>query len=128
MKVSVPGVLQVRRYRTPDHFLADGIYDTLTGIPDAPTLVDPNDPTRQKAIPPATPHEDLLIPIFKAGRLVYAPPTIEASRTRTQSQLKMLHPTIKRFLNPHTYPVGLEHSLHELRTKLILKARGLANT
>jgi nicotinate phosphoribosyltransferase len=128
IKVSVPGVLQVRRYRTPEHFLADGIYDTLTGIGDAPTLVDPNDATRQKAVPPATPHEDLLVPIFKAGELVYAAPTIEQSRKRTQDQLAMLHPTIKRFLNPHEYPVGLEQGLHELRTKLILKARGVGST
>ena len=27
---------------------------------------------------------------------------------------------VKRFDNPHTYPVGLETRLHELRTRLIL--------
>jgi nicotinate phosphoribosyltransferase len=37
----------------------------------------------------------------------------------------MFHSGIKRFLNPHQYPVGLESRLHELKTKLIFQARGL---
>jgi nicotinate phosphoribosyltransferase len=39
--------------------------------------------------------------------------------------MKMLDPSVRRFLNTHTYPVGIELGLHELRTRLILKARGL---
>ena len=39
----------------------------------------------------------------------------------------MLDPSVKRFLTPHRYPVGVEQSLHDLRTRLILKARGLDN-
>ena len=30
------------------------------------------------------------------------------------------------FINPHQYPVGLESGLHELKTELILQARGEA--
>jgi hypothetical protein len=29
-------------------------------------------------------------------------------------------------VNPHQYPVGLERSLHDLKTKLVLEARGVA--
>jgi nicotinate phosphoribosyltransferase len=43
---------------------------------------------------------------------------------RTREQLSKVHPGIKRFVNPHQYPVGLERRLHELRTELILRARG----
>jgi nicotinate phosphoribosyltransferase len=57
--------------------------------------------------------------------VVYEPPPLEETRRRTQSQLGCLHPTIKRLINPHEYPVGLERSLHELKTRLILEARGL---
>ena len=31
---------------------------------------------------------------------------------------------VKRFVNPHQYPVGLEQSLYDLRTELILRVRG----
>jgi nicotinate phosphoribosyltransferase len=36
----------------------------------------------------------------------------------------MLHPGIKRFVNPHQYAAGLELGLHDLKTQLVLKARG----
>ncbi len=57
-KVSNPGVLQVRRYRRADEYVADAIYDLELGA-DVPqwgggdgacTIVDPMDPTRRKAI------------------------------------------------------------------------------
>ena len=38
----------------------------------------------------------------------------------------MLHAGIKRFVNPHGYPAGLERSLYERRQELILGARGVA--
>jgi nicotinate phosphoribosyltransferase len=43
-----------------------------------------------------------------------------------QSQLDLFHPGVKRFVNPHAYPVGLELSLHDLKQQLILHARGEA--
>ena len=68
-KVSIPGILQVRRYRSGKGFIADAIYDTLTGIDgDAITIVDPLDMTRRKTVRAAMPHEDLLVPIFRAGK------------------------------------------------------------
>jgi nicotinate phosphoribosyltransferase len=36
----------------------------------------------------------------------------------------MLHPGVKRFDNPHAYPAGLELTLHDFKTGLILKAKG----
>jgi nicotinate phosphoribosyltransferase len=124
-KVSIPGILQVRRY-SDGHFLADAIYDTLLGLPDrGVTVVDPADMTRRKIVPPESPYLDLLVPIFQAGRPVYDPPPLEQIRDHAQEQLKELHPTIRRFTNPHEYPAGLEQSLFDLRTDLILQARNL---
>jgi nicotinate phosphoribosyltransferase len=34
---------------------------------------------------------------------------------------------VKRFVNPHQYPVGLERGLHELKTRLVLAARGVGD-
>ena len=55
--------------------------------------------------------------------------TISADiRERAQKQLKMFHSGIKRMLNPHQYPVGLEKKLFELKNLLIAKARGTDGT
>jgi nicotinate phosphoribosyltransferase len=57
--------------------------------------------------------------------LVYQSPNIAELRKKTQEQLVGFHDGIKRFLNPHEYPVGLEAGLNQLKTELILKARGI---
>ncbi len=123
-KISNPGIHQVRRFRSETEFIADGIYDVECGAPANFTVVDPLDPTRRKHLPPGTAFEDLLIPVFKQGRQVYQSPPLAEIRQRTQTQLARFHPGVKRFVNPHQYPVGLELGLHDLKTKLVLRARG----
>jgi nicotinate phosphoribosyltransferase len=125
-KISIPGLLQVRRFVSQGEFVADAIFDTDLGIIDGCTIIDPMDLTRRKTLGAHMDHEDLLVPILRGNQLVYAPPPIEASRRRTAEQLAMFHAGIKRFVNPHRYPVGLESRLFELRTDLTLKARGVA--
>jgi nicotinate phosphoribosyltransferase len=126
VKISVPGVLQVRRYVQQGEAIGDAIYDEPTGIGDGTTIIDPMDMTRRKVIPPATAYDDLLVPVFRKGKLVYDMPAIDAVRARTQDQLTLFHGGVKRFVNPHQYPVGLERRLFDLRTELILKARGIS--
>ena len=123
IKVSNPGVQQVRRMMRAGEFVADVIYDEELGIADGCTLVDPMDPTRQKLVPKGTSGEDLLVPIFESGRRVYDPPELPATRARTIAQLAGFNAGVKRLANPHQYPVGLERKLHDLKTELVLKAR-----
>jgi nicotinate phosphoribosyltransferase len=123
-KVTNPGVLQVRRFRADNEFLGDAIYDETRPLSKPITIVDPSDVTRRKHFSPETKYEDLLVPIFRRGKLVYALPSLESIRARAQRQLAMLHPGIKRFDNPHEYPAGLELGLHEFKTELILRAKG----
>jgi nicotinate phosphoribosyltransferase len=122
-KTTVPGRLQVRRYRTEAGFLADAIWDEGLGIPAPAVIVDPLDPTRRRELPAGTPSQDLLVPIFRGGRQVYVPPPLAESRERTLAQLAGFHAGVKRFVNPHLYPVGLERGLADLRTRLVLEAR-----
>jgi nicotinate phosphoribosyltransferase len=124
-KTSNPGVQQVRRFSGPSGLLADVIFDEDAGLTEAPVVVDPLDPTRRKRVPEGTPFEDLLVPVVRAGRPVYAPPPLEATRARARDEVARLHPGITRFVNPHQYPVGLSLELHELKTRLVLEARGL---
>ena len=124
IKTSVPGILQVRRYRGGAEAVADVIYE-LGAPPEGPvTMVDPLDPTRRRSIPDDTSSEDLLLPIFRAGRRVYDPPPLTSVRERVSSELSRFHAGVKRFVNPHRYPVGLERALHDLRTRLIVEASG----
>jgi nicotinate phosphoribosyltransferase len=126
-KVSIPGVLQVRRFRNPSgEFAGDAIYNEPSGISDAPTIVDPMDVTRRKTFSSATTFDDLLVPVFRTGKLVHSTPQLDDVRRRLRDQLAGFHGGVKRFVNPHQYPVGLEKRLHDLRMDLILKARGHA--
>lgn len=124
-KTTNPGILQVRRFSINGHCLADAIYDEKLGISDNCTIIDPLDMTHQRKISSGTQYRDLLEPIFRNGKLVYSLPPISESRLKTLHELKQFHKTILRFLNPHIYPVGLEKHLFDLKTKLILIARGI---
>jgi nicotinate phosphoribosyltransferase len=122
-KITTPGHLQVRRFRSATEFIGDAIYDEAGALPTEFVIVDPVDGTRRKRFRPGTSSEDLLVPVLRSGEAVHELPDIETIRARAQQQLAMLHPGIKRFENPHEYPAGLELSLHELKTRLILRAR-----
>lgn len=124
-KVSTPGLQQVRRFYRDGAFLGDMIFDLDGPAENSRAIVDRTDVTRRKHIVEDATHEDLLIPLFRAGRLVYEQPPIAAIRQRAQAQLASLHEGHKRFLNPHEYPVGLSLGLHELRAQLMFAARGL---
>ena len=126
-KTSTPGIQQVRRFRDERDFVADMIFDEeqtareLAG--GSTTMIDPLDFTKRRRFDAGQPFDDLLVPVFRGGVQVYDSPDIHATRARVQDQLASLHPGVKRFINPHTYPVGLEKSLHELKTELTLKLR-----
>jgi nicotinate phosphoribosyltransferase len=130
IKISNPGVLQVRRYSRGRQAIGDMIFDEGHPSADGAVMVDPLDMTRRKAFsndPQGSEnitHENLLLPIFRGGKRVYECPALAASRARVAEQLAAFHDGVKRFVNPHKYPVGLELRLHEQKTKLILKARG----
>jgi nicotinate phosphoribosyltransferase len=125
IKVSNPGIQQVRRFHLGNEFIGDMIYNEGVPMKSDRVIVDPINMSRSKKMPADATTEDLLIPIFKQGKSVYQSPQIADLRKRTQDQLAGFHDGIKRFLNPHEYPVGLEAGLHQLKTELILKARGI---
>ena len=123
-KTSIPGILQVRRFRGPDGiFIADAIYDQPTGIATPCLIVDPTDSARRKQIAEGASGDDLLVPVFRNGTSVYAMPELQEVQNRAKEQLAGLHPTIKRFVNPHRYPAGLENRLFELRADMIASVR-----
>jgi nicotinate phosphoribosyltransferase len=128
IKISTPGIQQVRRYSDAKGFVADMIFDTENGADDAsPVIVDPVDYTKRKKLGGNLRYEDLLVPVFREGGRVYRLPAIHQIRERVKTQLADFHEGIKRFVNPHVYPVGLEKGLYDFKTDLILKLRNLKN-
>lgn len=125
IKVSTPGLQQIRRFMADGLYIGDAIYDLENAPGDTCTIVDPFDMTRRKKMV-ADSSTDLLVPIFRRGKLVYTIPDNETIKTSVYDQLTKFHPSIRRLLNPHEYPVGLELSLQQLKTDLILKARGFS--
>lgn len=127
-KSTTPGILQVRRYYTEKgEPLGDVVYDTIRGIGDGCTMVDPLDITRRKHIPPGTPYRELLVPVFRNGKRVSDSPSIHDIRRRAEESLDEFHGGIKRLINPHQYPAGLEEGLFDLKTDMVLHIRNTGN-
>lgn len=123
IKVSNPGIQNVRRFVREGEAIGDVLWDELHDAPATWTMVDPADHTRRRPMPTEVKTHDLLVPVLRNGGLVYDRPLLADIRARTQAQLGLFHPGIKRLDNPHLYPVGLEAGLHERKTALILNAR-----
>ncbi|HEY1168812.1 MAG TPA: nicotinate phosphoribosyltransferase [Candidatus Limnocylindrales bacterium] len=124
-KISIPGVLGVRRFVDPSgRFRADMIYDEDLPAPAyGDVIVDPADALHMRAIEPGWIPEELVLPALRSGSRVSPTPSLDDVRARAQAQIRSLHPAIRRLLNPHAYPVGLERALHDRRTELVMQRR-----
>jgi nicotinate phosphoribosyltransferase len=122
-KTSCPGRLQVRRFYEPSgRFVADAIHE-IDHVISKPCVIVDLQTEGETEIPASMAHSDLLVPIFRKGELVYRVPELSASRERTRQQLYSLPRGAARLDKPRAYPVGLERSLHELRSNLMAHAR-----
>ncbi|MEM7697511.1 MAG: nicotinate phosphoribosyltransferase [Verrucomicrobiota bacterium] len=119
VKVSQPGILQVRRFREGDQLIGDAIYDEERGCPAHPTLIDPSEPLRRKVIAEAAQGEDLLVPLYRKGELVAELPSLDVVRDHAAAQLTLLDSTIRRIDRPHRYPAGLESGLYNRKQELL---------
>jgi len=132
-KTTNPGLLQVRRYlesrprATRGAYAGDMLIDELSPPNGEATMVDPLDLTRRKRFAADVPYTLLLQPAMRGGSRVREPETLSVARDRVQKELAGFHAGIKRLVNPHRYPVGLERGLHDRKTALVLAARGPAN-
>lgn len=123
VKVSNPGILQVRRYVDNKKNVADVIYDIHSNLDHGCRIIDPLDPTKRRVLKKEWESHDLLVPVFRKGQLVYRLPSLDEIRKKTFNELQNFHVGIKRFLNPHQYVVGMEESLYQLKVELIKNIR-----
>lgn len=123
VKVSNPGIQQVRRFTLDGEFRGDAIFDEEHGLTQPVTIVHPSDAARTKTMPEGATHEDLLQPVYRGGELVAETPALTEIQMRTREQLTHLHATVKRLQHPHEYPAGVERTLHGRKLELIRKAK-----
>lgn len=127
-KLTVPGVLDVRRYYQDNGTIAGDMVFDINHEPNAEgRIIDPMDSLRQKVLGAHTRSELLLHPLSRNGKVVLEDTYRSAmdAKQRTEEGLAALDESQKRMLNPHSYPVGLEADLYHRRHDLIARLRGL---
>lgn len=123
IKISTPGILQVRRFAGPDGLVADMIFDERDLVdPPAPVSLGPQ--AEPFALPPDATHQDLLVPVLRGGRRVYEVVPLDAVRDRTLAQLDALPAAVRRVDEPSAYPVLMDKTLHRRKARLVAEARG----
>ncbi len=118
VKVSTPGIQQVRRFSKNGRFQADIIYDEAAPPEVAWQAHVFGDPDTEIVLPPDCVSEDLLQPVFRSGELEAEMPSIREMRRRCLHQLDSLGPELKRQTSTIRYPVGLEDGLFEQKQEL----------
>jgi nicotinate phosphoribosyltransferase len=123
IKTTNPGYKKVYRFydKETGYALADVISLASEIIPDNEyTLIDSVDEWKQKTISNYD-VEELQVPVFIDGELVYEEPTILERQNRVKAQMKSLYPEIKRLENPQEYIVDLSEALLKLKRQMIFE-------
>jgi len=115
IKISNPGLQRVKRFTQNGFFEYDVIYDELKGISDMAV----NLRTGMTEYPEGDESEDLLIEIFKDGKLQYELPSVEQIREHCKSQLAKLSPRMKAIIFPDFYKVCLEDEIYQVKRDLL---------
>jgi len=124
VKISTPGVLGARRFFDGNgQFVADAITEEGFEARGDFWIVDPLDPMRRRKIGKDLLSRDLLEPAFRNGKRVRARESLHEARARAGREMDGLNAAHKRFVNPHSYPVGLEAGLHGRKMALIERLR-----
>lgn len=117
IKVSIPGIQQVRRYYQHGKMIGDILFDQRNH---SPTL--PFQQMHAQPVPRSTDeYEDLLVPIFHDGTCIYQSPTTREIRHRAIDQQTKIDPDHLSIDSPAAFPVALSYPLYHQREQLIQK-------
>jgi nicotinate phosphoribosyltransferase len=125
IKVSNPGIQQVRRYRDVDgSFIADLIYDESQPMPRAPSSVSLLPKGARMHFNEQLFHEPLLQPVLREGVRACELPCLIEVRSHAASQLAFLPERHKRLNGHEPFPVGLESGLHRQKMAMLQRNQG----
>lgn len=121
-KTTNPGLKKVIRFFDEKNFMrGDVIFLEEEQIPKNQSMkaFHPLLPHISKTYPAHFRQEEILIPIFREGKLVYPLPSLLEIQKRTWQSLQELRPEHKRLQNPHLYHVSLGQKLFQQKQELI---------
>ena len=121
-KITTPHFKKVYRFigRDTGKAIADylAVYDETVDDRGTLEIFDPEATWKRKTVYDFEARE-LLVPIYKGGKLVYHCPTLEEIRQYCAEQVDTLWDEYKRFENPQTYRVDLSQKLYDIREELL---------
>jgi nicotinate phosphoribosyltransferase len=120
IKVSNPGILQVRRYRHAQHIVGDVIFDERQGATRDLQLLD--EKHAKASVSADAQGEDLLVPVYREGQMVYDLPSTRQIRRRASEHLAEYQRYIE-FEPDQPYPVGLDWHLQEHKNDMMEQVR-----
>lgn len=126
-KITNPGVKKVVRMCDPSgQIRGDVIFLEEERLPRGMSfrVHHPVFPHVSKVYPEHFQMEELLVPVFRKGKLVYKSPAVKEIRENTLRNLARLDSAYKRFHNPHVYHVSLSSRLYRVKQTLLRKALG----
>lgn len=119
LKTTNPGILQVRRYWDQKGYLADMIFDLEMG-PGGAIVGEAG----VKKVEKGWEFADLLVPMLREGKLVYAQPKLAQIRERAKAELGKFAPEVKKLVGPDHYFSGICESLHRVKMDAIERMKG----
>lgn len=120
-KMTLPGPKQVfRLHDQQGEFMADIVeledvtHDFSEGIVGVHPLFD----YHHKRYDGVSSAEPILQPVIINGNVQVAFPSLDEVRKTVKREIKKLHPTTRRLMNPHTYKVSLGPELHRVTKEI----------
>lgn len=121
-KITTPHFKKLYRFygRDTGKAIADYlcVYDETVDDSRNLEIFDPEATWKRKEVYHFEAHE-LLVQIYKNGKLVYKRPSMEELRAYCASQVDTLWDEVKRFDNPHRYYVDLSQKLYDIKQSLL---------
>ena len=121
-KITNPGFKKVYRFFERENGMAEADYicmhDETVDDTKPLEICDPAARWKRKTMENFKAQE-LLVPIFEKGKLVYELPTLDEIRRRCAYEVSTLWPEVKRFDFPHQYYVDLSEKLMSLKDEML---------
>jgi nicotinate phosphoribosyltransferase len=115
IKISNPGIYQVRRLLKNNKPVLDVMYDIKLGFSSPVAVMSLDVPLTEMSIPDYDSSVDLLTPIFVRGKLAYQPEPLKTLRASTLQNVKQF---VQHYPQANC-PVGLDKKLHDVKLTLI---------
>ena len=121
-KITTPHFKKVYRLRGRDTGKAEAdlicLHDETVDDSQPLEIFDPQNTWKRKVLTDFT-AEELLVPVFRGGELVYSLPTLPEIRARFEAECDGMWEEVRRFTNPHNYYVDLSQKLWDIKQVML---------